>query len=215
MHEHIVYFKNSVIVATATVVLTIAVATFAGYALSRYDFRHKSLLMTFIISVQIFPVTVIVISLFTFYSDLGLLNTYRGLILADTVNALPFSIWLIKSFFDTVPRSLDEAASIDGSGRFRTLITIIMPLVTPGLLAIGIYAFLGAWDDFMFALTIMKEESMKTLPIGLAQSFLGEYVYDYSGMMTMSVVASLPVVILFIFLQKYMVAGLTAGAVKG
>lgn len=215
MGDFLVYFKNSVIVAGTTVIVTIVVAIFAGYALSRFDFRHKSLLMTALISIQIFPTTVIIISLFTFYRDLGLLNTYRGLILADTVNALPFSIWLLKSFFDTVPRSLDEAAYIDGSGRFRTLWTIITPLVLPGLLAIGIYAFLGSWDDFIFAMTIMKEETMKTLPIGLAQSFMGEYVYDYSGMMTMSMVASLPVVILFIFLQKYMVAGLTAGAVKG
>lgn len=215
MSEFMTYFKNSVLVASSTVLLTILVAILAGYALSRFDFRYKSLLMTALISIQIFPTTVIIISLFTFYRDLGMLNTYRGLILADTVNALPFSIWLIKSFYDTVPRSLDEAAYIDGCGRFRTLWTIITPLILPGLLAIGVYAFLGSWDDFIFSMTIMKEEAMKTLPIGLAQSFMGEYVYDYSGMMTMSMVASLPVVILFIFLQKYMVAGLTAGAVKG
>lgn len=213
--KYLVYFMNSVIVAVGTVVLTLIISVLAGYAFSRFDFRFKNSLMTSIVTVQIFPVTVIMISLFTFYRDFGLIDTYGGLILADIVYSLPFTIWFLKSFFDTVPRSLDEAASIDGCGRIRTLLQVILPIMKPGLLAIGIYAFLVSWDDYMFGLIIMRSEEMKTLPVGIAQSFMGEYVNDYAGMMTLSVIASLPVVLVFMFMQKYMVAGLTAGAVKG
>ena len=213
--KYVVYFMNSVIVAVGTVLLTLFISILAGYAFSRFDFRFKNSLMTSIVTVQIFPVTVIMISLFTFYKQFNLLDTYFGLILADIVYSLPFTIWFLKSFFDTVPRSLDEAASIDGSGRVRTLIQVILPIMKPGLLAIGIYAFLVSWDDYMFGLIIMRSEEMKTLPVGIAQSFMGEYVNDYAGMMTLSVIASLPVVLVFMFMQKYMVAGLTAGAIKG
>ncbi|MFD0713553.1 carbohydrate ABC transporter permease [Paenibacillus sp. GCM10027626] len=213
--KHLIYFRNSVIVAGGTVAIALFISIFAGYAFSRYRFRFKSTLMTAIISVQIFPVTVIMISLFTFYRDLGLLNTFAGLILADIVYSLPFTIWFIKSFFDTVPVTLDESAQIDGCGRLRTMFEIVVPLIKPGMAAIGIYAFLTSWDDFMFGLLIMRSEEMKTLPVGIAQSFMGEYVHDYAGMMTLSVLASMPVVLVFMFMQKYMIAGLTSGAVKG
>ncbi len=161
------------------------------------------------------PIVVILISLYTFYMRWNLLNTYRGLILIDTAFALPLAINLMKSFFDTLPKSLDESATIDGAGRLRTLWSILMPLVLPGLLAVGIYTFLNAWDDFLMALTIMQDTNMKTLTVGLAQSFLGEYAYDYGALMAFSLCGSLPVVLIFVFLQRYMISGLTAGAVKG
>ena len=158
---------------------------------------------------------VILISLYTFYMRWNLLNTYRGLILIDTAFALPLAINLMKSFFDTLPKSLDESATIDGAGRLRTLWSILMPLVLPGLLAVGIYTFLNAWDDFLMALTIMQDTNMKTLTVGLAQSFLGEYAYDYGALMAFSLCGTLPVVLIIVFLQRYMISGLTAGAVKG
>lgn len=171
--------------------------------------------MTFIMSVQMFPIVVILISLYTFFMKWNLLNTYRGLILTDTAFALPLAINLMKSFFDTLPKSLDESATIDGAGRIRVLWSILLPLTIPGMLAVGIYTFLNAWDDFLMALTIMQDMNMKTLTVGLAQSFLGEYAYDYGALMAFSLCGSLPVVLLFIFLQKYMISGMTAGAVKG
>ncbi len=213
--KYLVYFKNSVLVSCASVLLSILLSIFAGYAFSRYELPFKSVLMSAILNIQIFPVTVIIISLFTFYSRLNMLNTYRGLILADIIYSLPFTVWFLKSFFDTIPRSIDEAARIDGCGRIKTLTAVILPLVQPGLVAIGIYTFLYSWDDFVFALTIMKDEALKTLPLGLVQSFTGEYVHDYGGMMTLSVLASLPVVLAFLLTQKHMIAGLTSGAVKG
>jgi len=213
--RYITNFTNSIIISSSSVILSILLSVFAGYAFSRYPIKGKGILMGLILNVQIFPVTVIIISLFTFYSRLGMLDTYGGIILANIIYSLPFTVWFIKAFFDTIPKSIDEAAFIDGCSRTRVLTSIIVPLITPGIIAIGIYTFLYSWDDFIFALTILRSESMKTLPLGLVQSFMGEYVHDYAGMMTLSVLASLPVVAAFLLTQKYMIAGLTNGAVKG
>lgn len=213
--KYLVYFKNSVIVASLSMLFSIAASLFAGYAFSRFHFPCKSAFMTIIMNIQIFPVTVITISLFTFYSKMGLMDSYAGLVLANIIYSLPFTVWFIKAFFDTVPVSLDESAKIDGCGRMKTMMLVIMPLIKPGIVAIGIYTFLYSWDDFLFAMTIMKTEAMKTLPLGIAQSFIGEFAQDYAGMMTLSVIASVPVVIAFMFTQKYMVGGLVNGAVKG
>lgn len=214
-HKYLRYFENSFLVAGGTVLLCMFIAIPAGYAFSRYRFPFKGSIMTFIMSVQMFPIVVILISLYTFFMKWNLLNTYRGLILTDTAFALPLAINLMKSFFDTLPKSLDESATIDGAGRIRVLWSILLPLTIPGMLAVGIYTFLNAWDDFLMALTIMQDMNMKTLTVGLAQSFLGEYAYDYGALMAFSLCGSLPVVLLFIFLQKYMISGMTAGAVKG
>ena len=213
--QYINYFKNSFISAGGTVLLTLSISLLAGYAFSRFRFRTKNVLLTSIISVQMFPIVAILISLYTFYSQWGMLNTYRGLILANTTFCLPLAIMLMKAFFDTIPRSLDESAKIDGAGRLRTLFSILAPLTISGVVAVGIYTFLCAWDDFVMSLIIMQNDEMKTLTVGIAQSFLGEFAHDYASMMAFAVAGSAPIVILFVFFQKYMVAGLTAGAVKG
>jgi multiple sugar transport system permease protein len=213
--KYLTFFTNSFITAFGTVALALFIAIPAGYAFSRYRFWGKNALLTSILSVQMFPIVVILISLYVFYLNLGMLSTYQGLILADTTFALPLAITLIKAFFDTIPRALDESAKIDGAGRLRTLFSILFPLILPGVVAVCIYTFLNAWDDYLMALIIMQAQEMKTLTIGIAETFLGEYAYNYGGMMAFAVVGSLPIVIMFIFLQKYMITGMTAGAVKG
>lgn len=213
--KYLRYFTNSFITAIGTVALTLIIAIPAGYSFSRYRFFGKNALLTSILSVQMFPIVVILISLYVFYLNMHMLSTYRGLIFADTTFALPLAITLIKAFFDTVPRALDESAKIDGAGRLRTLFSILFPLILPGIVAVCIYTFLNAWDDYLMALIIMQDQSMKTLTIGIAETFLGEYAYNYGGMMAFAVIGSAPIVVMFIFLQRYMIAGLTAGAVKG
>lgn len=213
--KYMIYTKNSVIVSFATVFCCLVVSALAGYAFSRFQFPGNKIFISAILNIQIFPTTVIIISLFTFYSSLNLLNTYMGLVMADFVITLPFTIWFLKAFFDTIPISLDESAKIDGCGRFQIISKIILPLIRPGMTAVAIYAFLQAWDDFMFALVIMKDNDKKTLPLGIAQSFIGEFATNNAGMMAISVIASVPVVLLFIITQKQLIAGLTAGAVKG
>lgn len=213
--KYLRYFANSFIVSGGTVLVTLLIAIPAAYSFSRFKFGGKSAVLSAVQSVQMFPIVVILISLYTFYRQWGMLNTYRGVILADVTFALPLSITLLKSFFDTVPQALDESAKIDGAGRLRTMVQVILPLVLPGLVAVAIYTFLNAWDDYLMALTIVRIDEKRTLTVGLAQSFMGEYSNDYGALMAFSVAGSLPIVLLFIFFQKYMVEGLTAGAVKG
>lgn len=209
------YFQNSFIVSLSTVALTLVVAVLGGYAFSRFSFPGRRVGMIAVLSVQMFPIIAILISLFDFYATLGLLNTYIGLILAETTLALPFAIWFLKSFFDGIPRELEEAATVDGCGRLQILTHITLPLTRPGLLAVGTYAFLLAWDDFVLALTLTTSDEMRTLPVGVALSFVGEFNFDWAGMMTISVVTTAPVLVVFLFLQRHLVAGLTQGAVKG
>ncbi len=208
------YIGNSLIVASITVVVDLLFSVFAGYSLSRFRYPGRKGIMTITLSAQVFPTVVILISLYEFFSKFKLMNNYFGLALADVAMSLPLSVWMLKSFCDSVPRSLDEAARVDGCGRFRTMMQIVVPLLKPGMLAVGIYAFLMSWDDYLLGLVIMTKTPKKTLPVGISESFLGEFGFDYSGMMTISVVASLPVLLLFLIFQKYMVAGLTGGAVK-
>lgn len=212
--KYLNYIKNSLIVAGMTVVIDLALAIFAGYALSRYRFPGRKTIMTGLLSAQVFPVVVIIISLYEFYAKLKLMNTHIGLTLADVAMSLPLSVWMLKSFCDGVPKSLDEAARIDGCSRMMTLMRVVMPLMKPGMLAVGIYAFLQSWDDYLISLIIMTKTQMKTLPVGIAETFLGEFGFDYAGMMTIAVIASLPVLLLFLIFNKHMVAGLTGGAVK-
>ena len=212
--KYLNYIKNSLIVASMTVAIDLALSIFAGYALSRYRFPGRKTIMTGLLSAQDFPVVVIIISLYEFFGKLKLMNTHIGLTFADVAMSLPLSVWMLKSFCDGVPKSLDEAARIDGCSRMMTLIKVVIPLMKPGMLAVGIYAFLQSWDDYLIALIIMSKTQMKTLPVGIAETFLGEFGFDYAGMMTIAVIASLPVLLLFLIFNKHMVAGLTGGAVK-
>lgn len=212
--KYLNYIKNSLIVAFGTVVITLVLSTMAGYSLSRFRYLGRKFIMMFMLSAQIFPVVVILISLYSMFRKLNLMNNYLGLVLADVSMSLPLSVWMLKSFVDSVPKSLDEAAHIDGCKRMMTLSKVILPLMKPGMLAVGIYAFLQSWDDYLMGLIIMSKTKMKTLPVGISETFLGDFGFDYAGMMTISVVASLPVLLLFLLFQKYMIAGLTGGAVK-
>ena len=184
--KYLNYIKNSLIVAALTVVVDLALAIFAGYSLSRFRYPGRKAIMTLTLSAQVFPTVVIIISLYAFFSKLNLMNTYAGLTLADVAMSLPLSVWMLKSFADTVPQSLDEAARIDGCSRFMTMIRIVMPLMKPGMLAVGIYAFLQSWDDYMIGLIVMTKTAMKTLPFGITETFLFELGLDYAGNINIS-----------------------------
>lgn len=155
------------------------------------------------------------ISLYGLMRGMKLINTHAGLTLALTAAMLPFSIMLMSSFFDSVPVAVEESARIDGASRFGVLFRIVVPLVKPGILAVGIYSFLLAWDDYLHAATLIQTDSLRTLSIGIALRYLGELSYDWSLINTISIVGTIPMLLLFFFFQKYMVKGLVAGAVKG
>jgi multiple sugar transport system permease protein len=209
------YYLNNFKVSILTTLATILMAVFAGYTLSRFRFKGNKAVMVALLSTQMFPVVGLLIALYAFFKSLHLLNTTAGLVFALTAMSLPFCIWLIKGFFDDIPYSLEEAAAIDGCSRFGILFRIVLPLSKPGLLAIGIYTFLQAWDDFLMCLTLITNDALRTLSTGISLKFLGELSYDWATVMTISVIATVPLLLLFIFFQRYMIQGLTAGGVKG
>ncbi|MVO98174.1 carbohydrate ABC transporter permease [Paenibacillus lutrae] len=212
--EFLMFYRNTAVVAAGSSLLTILVSVLAGYGFSRFRFRGSHLLLVFFLSSQMFPAVTLLIGLYTLYSKLHLLNTLPALILAATTTALPFSIMMMKTFIDGIGGELEEAAEVDGATRLRALVHIILPLTKPGIMAVTIYTFLVAWDDFLFGMTLVRDLEMRTLSPGLSLTFLGEFNTDWSGATAAAVTATTPLVVLFLFLQRYMVEGLTAGGIK-
>ncbi|GLY19484.1 sugar ABC transporter permease [Kineosporia sp. NBRC 101677] len=207
--------RNSVIVVAATVVLSIAVGIFAAAALSRFRFAGRRAILVVILAIQMLPVTALLIPMFVLFNEAGLLGTYWGLILAYLATSLPFSIWVMRGFFVAIPVEIEEAARCDGAGTWRILFSVLFPLVAPGVIATSIFAFIAAWNDYLVAYTFMQDEAQYTLPVWLA-SFINPLIgTDYGGQMAASVLFSLPVVIFFLIIQRNLVAGMSAGAVKG
>jgi len=211
----LVFFKNGLIVSVSVTVLTVFVAILAGYSFSRFRFSGQRAIFLLILATQMFPYVLIVISLYVVYKKLGLLNTYQGLILSLTNFSLPFSIWITKGFCDTVPREIEEAALVDGSSKIGTLIRIVIPIISPGIVAVALFSFLVAWNNLLFSLTLSLRNDMLTIPPGFLMTYVGEFQYRWADMFAGSVLVTFPVIIIFIFFQKYLVAGLTAGSVKG
>lgn len=209
------YYLNSVIVGTGTVLLSLAVGVPGAYAFSRFSFRGSRNLLLFLLATQMFPVVLFLIALYILFRKLALLNTYLGLILTHSSLTVPFTVWILKSFFDTIPKELEESAYIDGCSRLRALSHVILPLVLPGLVATAIYSFLLSWNDFALGLTLSSEKSSRILGPGIALTYMGEFEYLWGDMMALALLITAPVVIAFVFLQRLFVKGLTAGAMKG
>ena len=208
------YFVNSVLVAFVTMVLSLVITIFAGYALSRYRFRGKQAFSMWLLISQMFPAMLLIIPIFILLLRLGLYNTYASLIITYGTFAIPFSTWMMKSYFDTVPRDLEEAALVDGCTRMQALARVVLPLAAPGVATVALFVFILAWQEYMYALTLTRTTDMRTLPVGISL-FLGEYRVLWGSLMAGSVVVTAPVILLFIYLQRYLVQGLTLGGVKG
>lgn len=206
--------RNSVIVVLGTLIISIALALFASAALSRFRFRGRRAIMVAILAVQMLPGGALLIPMFLVFNDINLLGTYIGLILAYVASVLPFSIWVLRGFFIAIPYEIEEAAMMDGASTWRTLRSVLFPLVLPGVIATSIFAFIFAWNDYLVAYTFMKDQTMYTLPVWLA-SFTTPQGTDFGSQMAASVLFSLPVVIFFIVIQRNLVSGMSAGAVKG
>lgn len=212
------YFINSLVVCTVATVFSLIIATFAAYGVSRWDFKGKSTFTTAVLSTQMFPGVLFLLPLFLIFTNLGntlgiqLVGSWLGLIITYLTFTLPFSIWMLAGYFETIPRELDEAAMVDGSGPMGALFRVILPSARPGLVAVGIYSFMTAWGEVLFA-SVMTNGLGSTLAVGLQQYSTQTNVY-WNQVMAASLVVSIPVVAAFLIVQRQFVAGLTAGAVK-
>jgi ABC-type glycerol-3-phosphate transport system permease component len=208
------YFRNSLLVALSTVALTLSVAVPAAYALTRFRFFGREQIAALILFTYMFAPIMIIIPFYVLMRYLGLTNSHLGLILAYSAFCLPFALWLLRSFFQSIPLEIEEAAMTDGANRFQSVIHVMVPLALPGVVATGIFTFLLAWNDYIFARVLLSADELKTLPVGIADLYNASVV-DWGMIMAAGLLVIAPVLGVFVFIQKYMVAGWGAGGVKG
>ena len=209
----LVYFKNSLLIAAWTTLLTLILAVPAAYALSRFKFRGRTTFLLFLLVAQMLPSVLLVIPLFVLFRIFNLYSTYFSVILADTALALPFAIIILRTSFLQIPDALEEAGWIDGGSRLQVLWYIILPLVRAGLVAVGVFSFLTAWGEFVFALSFLPKPEMQPVSLGIFQ-FIGMYKSNFDTMMAFSTLVAIPAVVAFLFLQRQFIGGLTSGSVK-
>lgn len=207
------YFLNSTIVSLGTALLSTVLGALAGYGFSRFNFRGRGSYMGLILATQMLPGVLLVGSYFKLLAAVGLYNTYVGLILAFTTITLPFSVWMMKGFIDTVPEEMDQAALVDGCTPLGAFVRIVMPVIGPGMVAAMVFAFLLAWGDLLWALVLTSSDDMAMVTLGLSR-LVTQFRVIWPQLMAGSVIASVPCMVLYLALQNYLVKGLTAGAVK-
>jgi multiple sugar transport system permease protein len=208
------WYRNSVVVAVASTLLATAVGTIGAYALARLRFLGRGFMASATLITYLVPPSILFIPLYAQMRSLGLANSLAGLIAAYPSFTVPFVTWLLMGYFESIPEELEEAAMIDGATRFGAFARIVLPLSAPGVLAAALYAFTQAWNEFLYALVFITDGRLRTLPVGLASFITGD-VYGWGYLMSGAVLTTLPVIAAYIYLQKYMVEGLTAGSVKG
>jgi arabinogalactan oligomer/maltooligosaccharide transport system permease protein len=208
------WMLNSVVVSLAVTIFAVSLASTAGYAFSRYKFRGRNAAMIGLITTQMFPVTMLLLPLFVMLIKIGAYDSYIGLIIAYAATALPFVVWQMKGYYDTIPISLEEAAHIDGAGQFYTFYKIILPLALPALAITALFSFMTAWSEYLVAAVLLQDQELYTLPIGLKR-FTSNMEVAWGLYSAGAVIVSIPVVVLFIALSRWLISGLTLGSVKG
>ncbi|HDK35997.1 MAG TPA: sugar ABC transporter permease [Bacteroidetes bacterium] len=207
------WLLNSTIVSGMVTILGVALASTAGYAFSRFKFRGREFGMISVITTQMFPVTMLLIPLFIMLIYLHLYDTFLGLVIAYSATVLPFCIWQMKGYYDTIPVSLEEAARIDGSSQFGAFYRIVLPLAAPALVITALFSFMGSWSEYLVAAVILNDQRLFTLPLGLKQ-FQSNFSTEWGLYAAGAVMVSIPVIILFLILSRWLISGLTLGSVK-
>jgi arabinogalactan oligomer / maltooligosaccharide transport system permease protein len=208
------WMGNSILVSLVVTLTGVVLAAMTGYAFSRFSFIGKKIGLLSLLTTQMFPATMLLLPLYIMLIKLGLINTYFGIIIIYTATALPFTIWTMKGYYDTIPYSLEEAARIDGCNQFQAFYMIILPLAAPALVITALFAFMTAWAEYIVAAQILQDSRLWTLPLGL-KSFESNMSTEWGLYGASSIIVTIPVVILFLALSKYLVSGLTLGSVKG
>jgi len=211
------YFAHSLIVAVVTTATSLVLSTFGGYALARLDFPGRDVLSNAILLVYIMPSILLVVPLFTIITGLHLINTLMSVILAYLSFSLPFCLWMMRGFFASLSPSLEDAAQVDGATRVQAMLRVMFPLAAPGMVATAMFSFILAWNEYLFALIFLNSDVVRTIPIGVTATFVSEAMglADWSALMAASVLSALPVFLLFMGLQRFLIQGIAAGAVKG
>ena len=212
--QFLIWLKNSIVISIAVTILGVALASTSAYALSRYKFKGRQLGMTSLLTTQMFPATMLLLPFFIILSKLGLINSYLGLVIIYSSTALPFCIWQMKGFYDTIPHALEESAYMDGCNHFQAFYKIVLPLSTPALVITALFSFMASWSEYVVAAIILQDPELYTLPLGL-KSFQSSLATEWGLYAAGAVVISIPVVILFVSLSRILVSGLTMGSVKG
>ncbi len=212
--DFVAWFKNSVLVAVTSTLLATAIGTIGAYSLARLRFLGRAFMSSAVLITYLVPPSILFIPLYAQIRNLGLADSLAGLIAAYPSFTVPFVTWLLMGYFESIPEELEEAAMIDGATRFGAFARVVLPLAAPGVLAAGLYAFTQAWNEFLYALVFITDVKLRTLPVGLSSFITGD-VYGWGFLMAGAVLTTLPVIAAYIYLQKYMVEGLTAGSVKG
>ncbi len=208
------HLGTSLLIAVGTALLSIVIATPAAYALAHFRLRVTLVIVFVLLLTQMIPTVTLTTPMFLIFNQFGLLNSYPGLILADSTYAVPFAVLILRSFFLTVPAELAQAAFVDGTGEWGAFWRVILPLVTPGVVTAGLFAFLFAWSDFIYALTLSTNNTIEPVSLSI-YTYLGQYNNAWNSAMAVATLASIPAAILLILFQRYITAGLTAGALKG
>lgn len=209
------YLKNSLFVSFTSSFITTVLCIYAGYSFSKFRYRGRNSFMLLVMTAQMFPFAVLLLTIYTVMRRLNLLDNYVSLILSFVTFTLPMGTLTLKSYFDEIPDSLIESGSIDGASRFTIMHKIIFPLVVPGVISTAIYGFVWSWNDLLYSLTLVTSASKRTLAPGLSLTYMGEFQNNWSNMMAASIFVSIPVALIFIFLQRYFIQGITSGSVKG
>jgi len=207
------FFKNSMFVSIVSALFSLVLSLLAAYSLSRFKFRGKRLTLLMFLITQMFPIVVMIVPLFIGFSKLGLIDSLVSLIICYSIFNVPFCTVMIKGFFDQTPIALEEAAQIDGCTRFQTLRLILLPIMMPGIASTFVFAFISSWNEFFLSLMFINDEVLKTIPVGMGV-FIGKFEVNWSLLSAGTVTAILPSLVLFMIVQKYLIRGLTAGAVK-
>lgn len=209
------YLKNSLFVSFLSSFITTALCTYAGYSFSKFRYRGRKSFMMLVMTAQMFPFAVLLLTIYTVMRRFNLLDNYISLILSFVTFTLPMGTLTLKSYFDEIPDSLIESGNIDGASRMTIMHKIIFPLVVPGIISTAIYGFVWSWNDLLYSLTLVTSASKRTLAPGLSLTYMGEFQNNWSNMMAASIFVSIPVALIFIFLQRYFIQGITSGSVKG
>mgnify|MGYP001286687858 CR=1 FL=1 len=209
-----VFFWNSLVVGLSSTIFCLVIGTLAAYAITRFDFPGKSAFLIAALVTYMFPAIVLFVPIYMILNTLSLIDTRIGLVICHTILTFPFAVWMLKSFFETLPREIDEAAWVDGCSYLGTFIRIVLPLSLPGIFSVAIFVFVLSWNEFLFASIVMTSSDLKTVPVGISE-FITSFDIRWGEIMALGTLATVPVVVLFSLVQRYFLRGVLSGAVKG